>query len=170
MHRACGNYVRGAEDSQKSRSYVKILGARRVTCKKSYTENCRKLGATAHSVVALELCTSELAVLCEWKNIVVRLLCVWFRASLIYINSCPTRCITKQSVYYFASSLYMIRVSTAPIISSTQNCNYSLRYRSYFLCSYLTPTWPSLATLEGGSCTVPEAVVTVLCSPDDGCG
>ena len=27
-----------------------------------------------------------------------------------------------------------------------------------------------LATLEGGSCTVPEAVVTVLCTPDDGCG
>ena len=28
----------------------------------------------------------------------------------------------------------------------------------------------SLNTLEGGSCTVPEAVVTVLCTPDDGCG
>jgi len=28
----------------------------------------------------------------------------------------------------------------------------------------------SLATLEGGSCTVPEAVVTVLCTPNDGCG
>jgi len=27
-----------------------------------------------------------------------------------------------------------------------------------------------LATLEGGSCTVSEAVVTVLCTPDDGCG
>jgi len=27
-----------------------------------------------------------------------------------------------------------------------------------------------LTTLEGGSCTVPEAVVTVLCIPDDGCG
>ena len=26
----------------------------------------------------------------------------------------------------------------------------------------------SWATLEGGSCTVPEAVVTVLCTPDDG--
>jgi len=26
----------------------------------------------------------------------------------------------------------------------------------------------SLATLERGSCTVPEAVVTVLCTPDDG--
>ena len=28
----------------------------------------------------------------------------------------------------------------------------------------------SLATLQGGSCTVPEAVVTVLCTPDNGCG
>ena len=27
-----------------------------------------------------------------------------------------------------------------------------------------------MATLEGGSCTVPEAVVTVLCTTDDGCG
>ena len=40
--------------------------------------------------------------------------------------------------------------------------------------THLPPTWPSLATLEGGSCTqkiwlVPEAVVTVLCTPDDGC-
>jgi len=28
----------------------------------------------------------------------------------------------------------------------------------------------SLATLDGGSYTVPEAVVTVLCIYDDGCG
>ena len=28
----------------------------------------------------------------------------------------------------------------------------------------------SMATLEGGSCTVPEAVVTVLCTPQNGCG
>jgi len=98
------------------------------------------------------------------------ILCLWFRASLFYINNCPTRCNTKQSIYYFASSLYMFRVSTTPIIRSTQNCNYSLRYWSYFLCSYLPPTWPSLATLEGGSCTVPEAVVKVLCTSDDGCG
>jgi hypothetical protein len=38
----------------------------------------------------------------------------------------------------------------------------------------LPPTWQNLATLEGGSCTniwpFPEAVVTVLCTPDDGCG
>ena len=76
------------------------------------------------------------------------LLCLWFRASLIYINNCPTRCNTKQSIYYSASSLYMFRVSNTPIIRSTQNCNYSLRY-----CSYLLPTWPSLVTLEGGSCS-----------------
>jgi len=82
-----------------------------------------------------------------------------FRASLIYINNFPTRCNTTQSIYYSASSLYMFRVSTTPIIRSTQNSNYSLRYWSYFLCSYLPPTWP-----------VPEAVVRVLCTPDDGCG
>jgi len=37
-------------------------------------------------------------------------------ASLIYINNCPTRCNTKQSIYYSASSLYMFRVSVTPII------------------------------------------------------
>ena len=58
--------------------------------------------------------------------------CLWFRASLFYINNCPTRCNSKQSIYYSASSLYMFRVSTTPIIRSTQNCNYSLRYWSYF--------------------------------------
>ena len=70
------------------------------------------------------------------------ILCLWFRAPLIYINNCPTRCNTKQSTCYSASSLYMFRVSTTTIIRSTQNCNYSLRYWSYFLCSCLPPTWP----------------------------
>ena len=65
------------------------------------------------------------------------------RGQAIYINNCPTRCNTQQSIYYSASSLYMFRVSTTPIIISTQNCNYSLRYWSYFLCSNLPPTWPS---------------------------
>ena len=61
----------------------------------------------------------------------------------IYSNNCPTRCNTKQSIYYSASSIYMFRVSITPIIRSTQNWNYSLRYWSYFLCSCLPPTWPS---------------------------
>ena len=60
----------------------------------------------------------------------------------LYINNCPTRCNTEQSIYYSASSLYMFQVSTTPNIRSTQNCNYSFRYWSYFVCSYLPPTWP----------------------------
>jgi len=65
----------------------------------------------------------------------------------------------------------MFRVSTTSIIRITPNCNYSLWYWSYILCSYLPPTWPNyLATLEWGSCKVPEAVVTVLCTLDDGRG
>ena len=50
-------------------------------------------------------------------------LCLWFRVSLIHINNCPMRCHTKQCIYYSASSLYMFRVSTTPIIRSTQKCN-----------------------------------------------
>ena len=77
-------------------------------------------------------------------------LCLWFRASLICINNCPTRCNTKQCIYYSASSLYMFRVSTTPIIRSTQNCNYSLPYCA---ATSLQRGQASLATLEGGSCT-----------------
>ena len=110
----------------------------------------------------------QLSAPCSWCNwrcwMYWCISCLWFRVSLIYINNYPTRCNTKQSIYYSASSLYIFRVSTTPIIRGTQNCNYSLRYWSYFLCSYLPPTWPSLATLGGGSCTVPEVVVTVLCT------
>ena len=50
-----------------------------------------------------------------------KFLYLWFRTSLIYINNCPTRCNTKQSIYYSGSSLYMFRVSTTPVIRSTQN-------------------------------------------------
>ena len=57
---------------------------------------------------------------------------MWWHWNMIYINNCPTRCNTKQSIYYSASSLYMFRVSNILIIRSTQNCNYSLWYWSYF--------------------------------------
>ena len=75
------------------------------------------------------------------------ILCLWFRTSLIYINTCPTRCNTKQSIYYSTSSLYMFWVSTTLIIRSTQDCNYSLRHWSYF-CAATSPqiglalAWP----------------------------
>ena len=98
-------------------------------------------------------------------------LCLWFRASLIYINNCPTRCNTKQSIYYSARSLYTFRVSTTPIIRSMQNCNYSLRYCAAIS---LQRGQASLATghifYAATSLQRGQAVVTVLCTPDDGCG
>ena len=68
---------------------------------------------------------------------------LWFHASLIYINNCPTRCNTKQSIYYSASSLYMLRVSATPIIRLAW------------------PRWRQVAAQK--IWPVPEAVVTVLC-------
>ena len=78
------------------------------------------------------------------------ILCLWFRASLICINNCPTRCNTKRSIYYSARSLNVFRVSTARIIRSTRNCNYSLRYCA---ATSFRRGQASLTTLEGGSCT-----------------
>ena len=42
----------------------------------------------------------------------------------------------------------------------------------HIFCVQLPPSNLSkaLATLEGGSCTEPEAAVKFLCTPDDGCG
>jgi len=53
----------------------------------------------------------------------------------------------KQSVYYSASSLYMFRVSTTPVIRSTQNCNYSLRYWYWYslLRGQVLPRWREVA-------------------------
>ena len=77
------------------------------------------------------------------------------------------------------SSLFIIlqvqstffRCQPSPIIRSTQNCNCSLQYWSYFLCSY-PPTWPYWPWRAAAQKIWPvsEAVVTVLCTPDDECG
>ena len=65
------------------------------------------------------------------------------------INNFQTRCNTKQSIYYSASPLYMFRVSTTPIIQRGQ----------------AWPRWREVASQKVWP--VPEAVVTVLCTPDD---
>ena len=90
--------------------------------------------------------------------------------SRVRVNNCPTRCNTKQSIYYSASSLYMFRVSTTPIVKSTQNCNYSLRYYAptSLQCGKSRPHWRKVAGQKIWPVT--EAVVTVLCTNDDGCG
>ena len=43
---------------------------------------------------------------------------------------------------FTAKWLYMFRVSIAPIIRSTSNCNCSFWYRSLYLCNNLRPAWP----------------------------
>jgi len=96
-----------------------------------------------------------------------RMLTFYVYCSVHRWYNCPTRCNTKQSIYYSASSLYMFRVSAIPITRSTQNCNCSLRYWSYFFCVATSlqrgqaRAWPSWREV---------GVVTVLCTPDDGCG
>ena len=92
----------------------------------------------------------------------------WSRAN--NINNCPTRCNTKQYIYYSASSHYTFRVSTTPIIKSTQNCNYSLRYcaATSLQRDEAWPRWREVAAQK--IWPVPKAVVTLLCTPDDGCG
>ena len=62
---------------------------------------------------------------------------------IIYVNNCPTRCKTKQSIYYSASSLYNVSKLAWP------------------RCRGVDCTKKKLPVLE--------AVVTFLCSPDDGC-
>ena len=77
----------------------------------------------------------------------------------IYMSNCPTRCNTKQSIYYSASSLHTFRVSTTPIMS-TQNCNSNVvkltwpRWRAMlgvqnmtYLCQRIKTTFLSVGRL-----------------------
>jgi len=97
-------------------------------------------------------------------------LCLWFRASLIYINNCPTRCNTKQSLIL---QVYSTCFACQPHPSSGVHKTVTTAFcNGHIFCAAasLQRGQASLATLEGGSWMVPEAEVTVLCTPDDGCG
>ena len=61
-------------------------------------------------------------------------------------------------------------VAKLPIIRSTQNCNYSLRYcaATSLQRGQAWARWTEVAEQKTWPGT--EAVVTVLCTPDDGCG
>ena len=85
------------------------------------------------------------------KNMFQEILYLWFRASLVYINNCPTRCNTKQSIYNSAIPLRVPGVNHATCIQRGQ----------------AWPRWMQVAAQKIWQ--VPEAVVTVLCT-HDGCG
>ena len=86
------------------------------------------------------------------------------------ISVSPTRCNNMQSIFYFtAKSLYMFRCHPHPssgvhktVITASGTCHISVQLPH------------SNVAIEWGSCTdiwhVPEAVITVLCTPDDGHG
>jgi len=64
-------------------------------------------------------------------NLFLQMLCLWLRASLMYINNCPKRCKTKQSIYYSASSLYLAKLewgSCTKNMTCTGGCSFSFVY------------------------------------------
>jgi len=94
-----------------------------------------------------------------------------FLTSPYHINNCPTRCNTKQSIYYSASSLYMFRVSNTPIIRNTRTvttASGTVQLPPSNVAKLAWPHWREVAAQN--IWPVPGAVVTVLCTPDDGCG
>ena len=94
----------------------------------------------------------SLSVILCWFHVDFRYFCElwailnsWFvhhNSILIKIQLDATVC---SLIYFTAKSLYMFRVSTAPIIRSTKNCNRSLRYRSQYRYSYFPSTWREVA-------------------------
>ena len=83
-----------------------------------------------------------------------------FRASWLYINK-TQRDATVCRCLFNAKLFYMFRVSVAPIIRSTSNSNCSFWYKS-ITCQRNVLLWHVIRP-------VPEAAVTIWCTPDDGC-
>ena len=90
--------------------------------------------------------------------------------------------VTIYSLLYFCKLLYTFRVVTPSIIRSTYNCNYSIWHGSSRLC-YLPlsrRSWNATIYSLLYFCKllytfrvervwpVPDAVITVICAPDDG--
>jgi hypothetical protein len=74
---------------------------------------------------------------------------------------------TVYSLLYFCKLPYMFRVVIPHIIRGTYNCNYSIWHESNRLC-YLPLWWRSWNCVAETVWPVPDAVITVICAPDDG--
>ena len=108
----------------------------------------------------------------EQKEIIRRSLCINI-SFFIYINKIQ-RDATVCTCLFTAKLLYIFRVSIAPIIKSTSDCNCSFWYRSYHVSEQqpsssvaYRPRWRKVVVLI--LWRVPEAAVTVWCTPDVGC-
>jgi len=95
---------------------------------------------------------------------------IYINVLLIKIQLDATVC---SLIYFTAKSLYMFRVSTAPVIRSTKYCNRSLPSTSIQRGQVGTAvsTWPRWREVaEPILWPVPEVAVTGFSTPDDGCG
>ena len=109
--------------------------------------------------------------------------------SLIYINNCPTRCNTKQSIYRWSILIVVQRDATQSslfIILQVHSTCFGCQpdpssgvHKPVTTASgtvQLPPSnvaklaWPRWEVTAQKIWPVPEAVVTVLCTADDGCG
>ena len=98
------------------------------------------------------------------------LLCLWFRASLIYINNCPTRCNTKQSIILeIHSTCFGCRPHPSSGVHKTvTTASGTVQLPHSNVAKLPMPRWREGAAQK--IWPVPEAVDTVLCTPDDGSG
>jgi len=133
-------------------------------------KDCRTTHQTVSPLVsAVESLVSETLSASKPKN-VVRILYIWVRASWIEFNNCPTRC-DLLSLLHFCRQLYMFQVLT-PIIRSSYSCNYSFWYWSIGSTTIRSRCWVGTTTRADGSrcgLSIPEAVITAVRAPDDGC-
>ena len=99
-----------------------------------YSTFCFSAGNTTTAKILLKVIWQRDTLLsyispCSVLKINVFFLYSWFRASWLYINKIQ-RNATVCRCLFTAKLLYMFRVSIAPVIRSTSNCNCSFWYRS----------------------------------------
>jgi len=76
----------------------------------------------------------------------------------------------QHKAVYLLFCKFTLHVSSQPRTSSgVHKIVTTVSGNGYIFCA-ATSLQTTLATLEGGRCTLPEAVVTVLCTPDNECG
>ena len=92
---------------------------------------------------------------------------------IVCINNCPTRCNTNR--LFIILQVHSTCFGCQPHPSSGVHKTVTTATGNvHIFCAATSLQDGHLATLEEDSCTktrpVPQAVVTVLCTPDDGCG
>jgi len=99
-----------------------------------------------------------------------RFSCLRFCAAPIYIDNCPMRCNTKQSIILQVHCT-CFRCQPHPssgVHKTVTTASGTVQLPPSNVAKLTWPRWRVVAAQK--LWPVPEAVVTVLCTPDDGCG